>query len=57
MGGNISGETLTNKLDEVPLGNVTSQEKLKFPKALVYPPEPTTTAQFLGNIGTVKQLN
>jgi len=55
MGGNISGETLTNKLDEVALGNVNTQEKLRFPKALVYPPEPTTNAQFLGNIGTLNE--
>lgn len=52
MGGNIQDGVLTSVLAEVPLGEVTAQEKLQFPKFLTYPPEPTTTASFLGNIGT-----
>ena len=56
MGGNISDDVLTTKLDEVPLGAVTAQEKLRFPKSLVYPPEATTRAQFLGNIGTENEV-
>lgn len=52
MGKNIQGEVLTSVLSEVPLGDVGAQEKLKFPQSLIYPPEPTTTASFLGNIGT-----
>ncbi|MEA1891692.1 MAG: flagellar hook-basal body complex protein [Campylobacterota bacterium] len=51
MGGNIEGDILTHTLDEVELGEVTAQEKLRFPKFLVYPPEPTTLASFIGNIG------
>jgi len=55
MGGNIDGETLTAQLNEVPLADVNQQEKLRFPKTLVYPPEPSTEAQFIGNIGTVSE--
>jgi len=52
MGGNIDGETLTEQLAEVPLADVAAQEKLRFPKTLNYPPQPTTTVEFSGNIGT-----
>ena len=52
MGGNIQNNVLSSVLAEVPLGEVTAQEKLQFPKFLTFPPEPTTTASFLGNIGT-----
>jgi len=53
MGGNISDDgVLTSIMAEVPLGEVTAQEKLRFPKTLTYPPEPTTNAKFLGNIGS-----
>jgi flagellar hook protein FlgE len=52
MGGNISAENvLTESLAEVPLGDITAQEKLRFPKTLTYPPEPTTSAKFMGNLG------
>ncbi len=52
MGGNISDDgVLTGVLDEIPLGEVATQEKLRFPKSLTYPPEATTTAKFIGNIG------
>jgi len=51
MGGNINDTTLAGVLDEVPLGDVASQEKLRFPKSLTYPPEPTSNAKFIGNIG------
>jgi flagellar hook protein FlgE len=53
MGGNIdANDVLINKLDEVKLGDVTKQEKLRFPKSLTYPPEPTANAKFLANVGT-----
>ena len=56
MATNISADnTLTAKLDEVKLGAVTAQEKLQFPKTLTYPPEPTTNAKFLANVGTGKE--
>lgn len=52
MGGNIGdGDVLTGKIDEVALGEITAQEKLRFPKTLSYPPEPTTEAKFLANLG------
>jgi flagellar hook protein FlgE len=56
MGGNINGEVLTSTLDTVPLGDVSAQEKLRFPKSLTYPPEPTTVATFSGNIGTANEV-
>jgi flagellar hook protein FlgE len=52
MGKNIEGEILTKKIDDIPLGDIQQQEKLNFPKYLIYPPEPTKNATFLGNIGT-----
>jgi len=52
MGGNISNDVLTGVLDDVPLGNVASQEALNFPQSLTYPAEPSTLATFIGNIGT-----
>ncbi len=52
MGKNIKDGVLTQTLAEVPLGAVTAQEKLNFPKSLTYPPEPSTKAKFSGNIGT-----
>ncbi len=51
MGGNIANDTLTTQLAEVPLKDVGAQEKLNFPKSLIYPPESTTNATFSGNIG------
>jgi len=52
MGGNISGDdVLTSQLDEVKLGPIGTQEKLRFPKSLTYPPEPTTQAKFFANLG------
>ncbi|WP_434637157.1 flagellar hook-basal body complex protein [Sulfurimonas sp. NW7] len=52
IGNNISEDNiLTQTLSEVPLGGVNEQEKLRFPKTLTYPPEPTTQVKFLGNVG------
>ncbi len=51
LGGNISDGTLTSTIDELKLGDVKSQEKLQFPKSLTYPPESSTNAKFMGNIG------
>ena len=54
MGGNISADNLlTKKVDNVPLGSVNQQTKLHFPKSLSYPSEPTTKANFSGNLGSV----
>ena len=52
MGGNISANnTLTTQLPEVKLKDVASQEKLRFPKYLTFPPQPTSSAKFYGNLG------
>ncbi len=52
MGNNISDDdVLTATLNEIVLGDVNAQEKLRFPKTLTYPPEATTTAKFLANVG------
>ena len=56
MGGNIQGNLLSAVLDEVKLGDVTTQEKLRFPQELTYPAEPTSVAKFLGNIGTGDEI-
>ena len=52
MGNNMKDGLLTATLPEVPLGSVTAQEKLNFPKSLTYPPEASTIAKFIGNVGT-----
>jgi len=52
MSGNISEDgVLTARVEETLLGAVETQEKLRFPKSLTYPPEATTNAKFLANIG------
>ena len=51
MGGNIKDGYISKIVDSIPLGDAGSQEQLNFPKDLKYPPEPTTHAQFMGNIG------
>lgn len=51
MGSNITDGVLTESLDEVPLGDVNTQQKLRFPQELTYPITPTTEVDFFGNIG------
>ena len=52
IAGNISdNDILTTKVDVTELGNTANQEKLRFPKTLTYPPEPSTKAKFLANLG------
>lgn len=49
----VSGAFVINDpLNDVALGDVTSQGLLEFPTRLAYPVEPTTQAQFFGNLGT-----
>jgi len=56
MGGNISADNvLTQTLVKVPLGDVSTQTKLRFPKNLTYPPEPTTNVKFMANLGVGKE--
>jgi len=46
------GAELTEKLATVELSGVEEQVPLSFPKNLVYPPEATSKAKMIGNIGT-----
>ena len=56
MGTNIGeNNEITEVLDEVKLSGASSQEKLRFPKDLSYPTEPTQNAKFIGNLGTVDE--
>lgn len=48
--GNEVVSTLTNTVNETPLTDVATQEKLRFPNTLIYPAEPTTEAVFSGNL-------
>ena len=50
MGTNISGEVLTEQLNTIPLGDVETQEKLRFPSSLTFPAQATTEAIFDGNL-------
>lgn len=43
---------LNNATNDVALGTTSSQGLLEFPTRLAYPVEPTTQAQFFGNLGT-----
>lgn len=55
IGSNISTDNvLTKQLDNVALGNVDQQDKLHFPNTLYYPSDPTTKAEFSGNLGSIK---
>ncbi|MFT7004395.1 MAG: flagellar hook protein FlgE, partial [Sulfurimonas sp.] len=54
MGENIGKDgKLTGILNEVKLGGVDSQEKLRFPKNLSFPTKPTENTKFIGNLGTL----
>jgi flagellar hook protein FlgE len=58
MGGNISADgVLTQKLETIELGDVGSQQKLRFPKSLTYPVDPSTQAEFSANLGTGEPQN
>lgn len=47
----VTGAYVVNTpTNEAELGSVNSQGKLEFPTRLAYPVEPTTTAQFFGNL-------
>lgn len=52
---NISKDNiLTAQIDNLPLGKVATQQKLRFPKTLTFPPQPSTKAQFFANLGVGK---
>ncbi|QOY54704.1 flagellar hook protein FlgE [Candidatus Sulfurimonas marisnigri] len=50
LGNNINGEVLTQQLAQIPLSDVSSQEKLRLPKDLSFPAQATTNATFDGNL-------
>ncbi|SFV75913.1 Flagellar hook protein FlgE [hydrothermal vent metagenome] len=49
---NIQNNVLTKEVSETKLGPIDTQQKLRFPKFLYYPPVPTTTSSFFGNLNT-----
>lgn len=51
MANNIDNDVLTKVVNDLPLGEMSVQEKLRFPKALTYPPTPTDKVSFFGNLG------
>ena len=46
-----ANDVLTKVIDEIQLSDVTSQQKLTFPKQLTYPAEATTEVRFMANLG------
>ena len=54
IGDNIdtTTNTLKKELSDIPLGDVTKQQKLKLPDTLTYPAQPTKNINFFGNLGT-----
>ena len=56
IGDNITDEILTKKVDSVALGDVATQEKLRFPKFLQYPSVPSTEAKYVGNLGEIGEV-
>lgn len=52
MAGNIDGDLLTAEVGETKLGALDTQQTLRFPKTLVYPPIPTKNTAFFGNLDT-----
>ena len=56
IGGNIGeDDTLKFKINELSLGDIGAQQKLRFPKSLSYPPEATSNVKFIGNIGVSEE--
>lgn len=51
LGNNTAGGVITTVLDSLDLGDVTSQGPLIFPQNLTYPVQPSTQADFFGNLG------
>lgn len=52
LANNISKDNvLTQQLGETELGDITTQERLRFPQTLTYPTQPSTKVDFFGNLG------
>lgn len=56
MGTNINNGILSEQLGEVELGDVATQQKLRFPSELSFPVQPTTEAEFFGNLGVTDEI-
>ena len=56
MANNIKDEALTSVVQETLLGDIDTQEYLRFPKSLAYPPEPTQNTSFFGNLGIDEEV-
>ncbi len=56
MGTNLTNNILTEVIGELPLGDVTTQEKLTFPQDLTYPSQATTATQFYGNLSIENEV-
>lgn len=52
LNGVTGAYVVSDPTDEVAMGTVGSQGILEFPTRIAYPVEPTTKAQFFGNLGT-----
>ena len=52
LNGVTGAYVISDPTDEVAMGTVGSQGILEFPTRIAYPVEPTTKAQFFGNLGT-----
>ena len=50
MSGNIEGTTLTKAVPQTQLGDISTQETLRFPKTLDYPSVATTKTKFTGSL-------
>lgn len=51
LGTNFADDVLTEPLESIPLGDVVAQGPLNFPLEMTYPVQPTTQAQFFGDLG------
>lgn len=56
LGNNITDGVLTNQLTEIPLGDVNAQEKLSFPKELIFPPIATSEVSISGNLSLTDNI-
>ena len=57
IGDNIdtANNILTKEVSDIPLGDVTKQQKLKLPETLTYPAKPTSNIDFFGNLGNTEE--
>ena len=56
MGDNVDGEILTEQLQSVSLDSVSKQEKIRLPRDLLFPVQPTTEVNLYGNLGIEDEI-